>query len=102
MNLLLFLSKMGFWSTHSNSCSKQAMMTRNSKRGDKCACKKCFDFPFIQLVKEKVKRMEKICHIEQYLTEPTDSKTCYLEVTNFRKTTFPTLLLLQNYLENDV
>ena len=61
-------------------------MARYSKRGDKHACQKCFDFPYIQLVKDGVKRMERIFHIEQYITEPTASKTGYLEVANFLKT----------------
>ena len=76
----------GVWSTHSVDCNNEAIMTRHSRRGDKCACKKCFDFPFIQLVKDRVKRMEKIYHIEQHITEPTTSKTGYLEVANFLKT----------------
>ena len=76
----------GTWSTHSNDCSREAVMARYSKCGDKHACQKCFDFPYIQLVKDRVKRMERIYHIEQYITEPTASKTGYLEVTNFLKT----------------
>ena len=74
------------WSTHSNDCSKEAMLTRSSKRADKRACQKCFDFPTIQLVKDRVKRMDRIYHVEQYITEPTASKTGYLEVINFLKT----------------
>ena len=35
------------------------------------------------MVKERVKRMERIYHIEQYVTESTASKTGYLEVTDF-------------------
>ena len=61
-------------------------MARHSRRGDKCACKKCFDFPFIQLVKDAVKKKKKIYHIKQYITEPKASKTGYLGVSNFVKT----------------
>ena len=49
----------GIWRTHSNDCANEAMMIRHSKCGDKHACKIFFDFPFIQLVKDTVKRMEK-------------------------------------------
>ena len=59
----------GTWSTHYNDCSREAMIARYSKRGDKHACQKCFDFPYIQFVKDRVKRRERIYDIEQYITE---------------------------------
>ena len=76
----------GVWSTHSVDCTNEAIMTRHSRRADRCACQKCFDFPFVQLVKDRVDRMAKIYHIEQHITEPTTSQTGYLAVTNFLKT----------------
>ena len=33
----------GIGSAHSIDCTKEAIMTRQSRRGDKCACQKCFD-----------------------------------------------------------
>ena len=36
-------SKNGIWSTHSIDCTNEAIMTRQSRRADKCACQKCFD-----------------------------------------------------------
>jgi len=89
----------GVWSTHSCECTNEAVRNRNSKRVDKNACKKCFEFPSIQLVKDRIKRMEKILHVEQYLTKPRASKTGYLEVSNFMRTNVtqasPATLLLR-------
>ena len=44
----------------------EAFTKRNCKRLDKNACPKCYDFPFISKVKDRVKRMDKIFNIEQY------------------------------------
>ena len=82
---ILIHYKNGVWRTHSAEYTNEAVIVRHSKRGKKCTCKKCFDFPSIQLVKDRVKRMEKSIHIEQYLTESTASKRDYLDVSNFLK-----------------
>ena len=73
----------GVWSAHSSQCSNVAVTTGHGKRSDKHACQKCFEFSSIQLVKDRVKRMERIFHIEQHITEPTASKTGHIEVANF-------------------
>ena len=43
---------------------------RCSKYIDKNPCQKCFDFPSIANIKDRIKRMDKIFHIEQSLVEP--------------------------------
>ena len=73
----------GVWSTHSVECTNEAIRKRASKHIDKLTCNNCFHFPSIQSVKDRVKRMGKIYHIEQYVTESPASKTGYLEVSNF-------------------
>ena len=80
---ILINYKNGVWSTHSAECTNNAVLRRNSKCNDKNVCEKCFGFHSIQLVKDRVKRIEKIYHIEPYPIESTDSKTGYLEVTYF-------------------
>ena len=75
------------------------MTTRHGKRSDKRACQKCFGFSSIQLVKDRVKRIERVFRIEQHITEPTTSKTGYIEVTNFLRSNIsnasPSSLLLR-------
>ena len=75
------------------------MTTRRCKCNDKYACQKCFDFSSIQLVKDRVKRMDRIYHIEQHITEPSASKTGYFEVSNFLRSNVsnasPALLILR-------
>ena len=55
------------------------MTTRRGKR----ACQRCFDFKSRHVVKDRVKRMDKIYHIEEHITEPSASKTGYFDVSNF-------------------
>ena len=52
-------------------------------------CKKCYEFVSIPLVKDRVKRMERIFHIEQYITEPTVSIIGLIEVGNFLRINDP-------------
>ncbi len=47
--------KDGKWSIHSNKCTNKAVSKRSSKRMDKTACQKCFDFPNIPKIKDRVK-----------------------------------------------
>ena len=56
---LYTICRKGIWSAHSSQCSNEAVTTRHGKRSDKRACQKCFWFSSIQLVKDRVKRMEK-------------------------------------------
>ena len=84
LNDSIFINcRKGVWSAHSSQCSNEAVTTRHGKCRDKRACQKCFEFSSIQLVKDRVKRTERIFHIEQHFTEPTASKTGYIEVANF-------------------
>ena len=75
------------------------MTTRCCKHNDKRACQKYFDFSSIQLVKDRVKRMDRIYYIEQHITEPSASKTDYFEVSNFLRSNVsndpPALLILR-------
>ena len=82
-NSILIHCRNGVWSVHAKDCSNEAVTARQGKRSDKRACIKCYEFEFIQLVKDRVGRMDKIFHIEQYITEPTVSTTGLIEVGNF-------------------
>ena len=87
------------WSIHSKECTIKALTKRKSKRLDKFACEKCYDFPFIAKIKDRVTRMEKIYHIEQFLTEKQSSEMGYVEISNFLKANVisasPNILLLK-------
>ena len=89
----------GKWSFHSKDCTHEAFTKRNCKRLDKNACPKCYDFPFISKVKDRVKRMDKIYHIEKYLTETQSSQMGYVAISNFLKANVisasPNILLLK-------
>ena len=91
--------KNGVWSIHSSQCTNEAVTTRRCKRSDKRACQQCFDFKYRLVVKDRVKRMDRIYHIEKHITEPSASKTGYFEVSNFLRSNVanasPTSLVLR-------
>jgi len=88
----------GKWSIHSIDCTKEAVSHRKSQRLDKKACENCFSFPLRVVIKDRIKRMEKISRIEQYLSETSCSDTGFIFVCKFIKnntaTASPSILLL--------
>ena len=60
---ILIHCKNGVWSVHASDCYNEAVTRRQGKCSDKRACKKCYEFVSIQLVKDRVKRMERTFHI---------------------------------------
>ena len=75
----------GRWTAHSIDCTNLAVFDRKSQRPDKLACEACFTFPKAQVIKDRVKRMEKIMRVEQHLMEANASESAYHEVSNFMK-----------------
>ena len=54
-------------------------------RPDRKACEKCFNFPSIEKVRFRIRRMKRILAIENYLMETKSSETGNLEITKFLK-----------------
>ena len=53
-----------FWSICLNECTNEVITVRISKCMDTNACEKCFNFPSIQKIKDRIKRMHNIFHIK--------------------------------------
>ena len=73
------------WSVHSVNCTGECVLNRKSQRKDKKACDACFNFDSIIAVRDRIKRMEKTLHIENYLTETRSSETGLLAVRDYLK-----------------
>ena len=80
------ICKNGVWSTHSIDCSGEEVKSRISGRPDKHACDKCFNFDSIQIVRDRIRRMVNVLHVENFLIERNCSDTGYISVSKFLKT----------------
>ena len=61
------------------------MFNRKSLKPDKNACEKCFNFKDKLIVRDRIKRLDRIFAIENYLMETKFSETGNLEISKFLK-----------------
>ena len=75
----------GKWSIHSIECTGEQVSNRKSLRPDKKACEKCFNFPSIDKVRWRIRRMHRNLAIENYLMETKSSDTGFFDIRKFMK-----------------
>ena len=76
----------GNWSIHSIECTGEEVRGRKSSRTDYKACTACFNFPSLQNIRFRIRRIENILHIENYLMGSKSSDTAYIAISKFLKT----------------
>ena len=75
----------GKWSIHSINCNGEHVNNRKSLRPDKRACKYCFNYSSIEKVRFRIRRMNRILTIENFLMERKSSNTGFWDITKFLK-----------------
>ena len=70
---LYIACKFGKWSIHSIECTGELVSNRKSLQPDKKACEKCFNFPSIEKIHFRIRRMQYILAIENYLMKTKSS-----------------------------
>ena len=75
----------GVWSTFSIDCTGEKVIGRQSSRYDKTACDACFNYPSLSKLKFRIRRMDTVMRIEQFLMAPKSSLTGYIAVSKFVK-----------------
>ena len=76
----------GNWSIHSIECTGEEVRGRKSSRTDYKACTACFNFPSLQNIRFRIRRIENILHIENYLMGSKSSDTAYIAISKCLKT----------------
>ena len=69
------------WSTHSIDCTGEKVSERKSLRKDSQTCNTCYNFPSISVIRFRIRMMERILHLEQYLIESKSSETGNIAVS---------------------